>query len=81
MLSHFLPLLQPRTSWAFQSRRSARGDELEAHMDPLGKCWFHGVENDGFMGFYGIYPLVSVDIIMEHHIFVRGKLTMNDHFQ
>ena len=67
----------------FQSRRSARGDELEAHF-VLSRCPILGIswiplENAGFMGlimmvlcfffFYGIHPLVNVDIIMEHHNF------------
>ena len=29
---------------------------------PLGKPW----ENDGLMGFYGIYPLVMTDIAVEN---------------
>ena len=36
---------------------------------------FNGISWD-FMGFHGIYPLVNVDITMENHHFLLGKLTI-----
>ena len=72
------PIMKPWEAWGWASENMGISSyfELENHRKTIGKP----EENDGLMGFDGIYPPVNQDNYGKPQ-FLLVKLTINGHFQ